>query len=290
VLEHAARLADSHQNFTAQFGALQGLLQEASYWAQQAGRTEVRGEDVETALKAKSEREDVHVKRMMDLYQNNVFRVETSGAAVGQINGLAVMGSFGVPMRITFVAGPGAPGLVSVDQQAGTTGSSFNKALGNEWSFLVNEFGQKQAMKVQIRMSHEQNYGGIDGDSATSTTLYGILSALSGVPIKQNFAVTGSADQFGNVQAIGGVNEKIEGFFAICKHRGLTGDQGVVIPRTNVADLQLSPEVAQAIKDGQFHIYAVDNVRQGIEILTGTAYQTIKTKAEARLAEIAKGK
>ncbi len=290
VLEHAARLADSHNYFTAQFGALQGLLQESTYWAQRAGRTEIRGEDVDAALQAKSEREDVHVKRMMELYQNNVFRVETSGSAVGQINGLAVMGSFGVPMRITFVAGPGAPGLVSVDHQAGTTGSSFNKALGNEWSYLVNEFGQNKAMKVQIRVSHEQNYGGIDGDSATSTAIYGMLSALSGVPIRQNFAVTGSADQFGNVQAIGGANEKIEGFFQICKHRGLTGDQGVVLPRANVGDLQLSPEVAQAIKDGKFHIYAVDNVRQGIEILTGVSYQTIKTKAEARLAEIAKAK
>src|SRR6185312_1932448 len=119
---------------------------------------------------------------------------------------------------------------------------------------------------------------------------YVILSALSGVPIMQKFAVTGSADQFGNVQAIGGVNEKIEGFFELCKHRGLTGDQGVIIPKTNVADLQLAPEVAQAIKDGKFHIYAVDTVAQGMEILTGVAYQTIKEKAAARLDEIAKAK
>jgi predicted ATP-dependent protease len=227
---------------------------------------------------------------MSELYQKNIFRIDTTGSAVGQINGLAVMGSHGVQMRITFVAGPGAPGLVSVDHLAGSTGSSFNKALGNEYSFLMNEFGQKKALKAQIRVSYEQNYGGIDGDSSTSTTLYGILSALSGVPIHQRFAVTGSADQFGNVQAIGGVNEKIEGFFALCNHRGLTGDQGVIIPKTNVGDLQLSPEVAQAIKDGKFHIYAVDTVAQGIEILTGVAYQTIKEKAAARLDEIAKAK
>jgi predicted ATP-dependent protease len=290
VLEHAARLADSNKYFTAQFGALHGLLQEATYAAQQAGRTEVRGEDIDAALQAKTDREDVHYKRMSELYQKNVFRIDTTGSAVGQINGLAVMGSHGVQMRITFVAGPGQPGLVSVDHVAGTTGSSFNKALGNEYSFLMNEFGQKKALKAQIRVSYEQNYGGIDGDSSTSTTLYGILSALSGVPIHQRFAVTGSADQFGNVQAIGGVNEKIEGFFDLCKHRGLTGDQGVIIPRTNVGDLQLSPEVAQAIKDGKFHIYAVDTVAQGMEILTGVAYQTIKEKAAARLDEIAKAK
>ena len=290
VLERAARLADSNKYFTSQFGALHGLLQEAAYAAQKAGRTVVLGEDVDAAQRAKTDREDVHYKRMSELYQKNVFRIDTTGSAVGQINGLAVMGSHGVQMRITFVAGPGKPGLVSVDNQAGTTGKSFNKALGNEYSFLMNEFGQTKALKAHIRVSYEQNYGGIDGDSSTSTTLYGILSALSGVPIHQRFAVTGSADQFGNVQAIGGVNEKIEGFFDLCLHRGLTGDQGVIIPRTNVADLQLSPAVSQAIKDGKFHIYAVDTVAQGMEILTGVAYQTIKEKAAARLDEIAKAK
>ncbi|OGR93286.1 MAG: hypothetical protein A2V88_16460 [Elusimicrobia bacterium RBG_16_66_12] len=288
VLEQAARLADSNKQFTSQFGALYGLLQEATYWAQKSGRDMIQASDVDTALTAKSDREDVHYQRMRELYQKNVFRVDTEGSAVGQINGLAVMGSHGVQMRITFVASPGAPGIVSVDKDAGRTGPDFNKALGNEYGFLMNEFGQKKALRAQIRVSYEQNYGGIDGDSSTSTTLYGILSALSGVPISQKFAVTGSADQFGNVQAIGGVNEKIEGFFALCNHRGLTGDQGVIIPKTNVGNLQLSPEVAQAIKDGRFHIYAVDTVAQGMEILTGVAYQTIKEKAAARLDDMGK--
>ncbi len=288
VLERAARMADSNQNFTAQFGALHGLLQEATYWAKRSGQTEVRAEDVDKALTAKRDREEGYAKRMLEFYKKNVFRVDTTGSAVGQINGLAVMGSFGVPMRITFVAVPGNPGIVSVDKDAGTTGSSFNKALGNEWSWVVNEFGQTKPVRAQIRVAYEQSYSGIDGDSSTSTTLYGILSALSGVPIKQSFAVTGSADQFGNVQAIGGVNEKIEGFFALCKSRGLTGDQGIVIPKSNVADLQLSPEVAQAIKDGMFHVYAVDHVSQGMEILTGVPYQAIKDKAQQRLDEMGK--
>ncbi|NNN06182.1 MAG: AAA family ATPase [Elusimicrobia bacterium] len=288
VLEQAARMADSNQNFTAQFGALHGLLQEATYWAKRSGQTEVRAEDVDKALTAKRDREEGYAKRMLEFYKKNVFRVDTKGSAVGQINGLAVMGSFGVPMRITFVAVPGNPGIVSVDKDAGTTGASFNKALGNEWSWVVNEFGRAKPVRAQIRVAYEQSYSGIDGDSSTSTTLYGILSALSGVPIQQKFAVTGSADQFGNVQAIGGVNEKIEGFFALCKSRGLTGDQGIVIPKSNVADLQLSPEVAQAIKDGVFHVYAVDHVSQGMEILTGVPYQTIKDKAQKRLDEIGK--
>jgi predicted ATP-dependent protease len=286
VLEQAARMAGSNQNFTAQFGAVHGLLQEATYWAKRSGQTEIRAEDVEKALSAKRDREEGYIKRMREAYEKNIFRVDTKGSAVGQLNGLAVMGSTGVVMRITFVAVPGQPGIVSIDKDAGTTGSSFNKALGVEWSFIVNEFGRENPVRAQIRISHEQNYGGIDGDSATSTTIYGILSALSGVPIQQKFAMTGSADQFGNVQAIGGVNEKIEGFFAICKSRGLTGDQGVIIPKTNVADLQLSPEVAAAIAEGRFHIYAVDHVSQGIEILTGRPYSEIKEKAQARINEI----
>jgi predicted ATP-dependent protease len=292
VLEQAARMADSNQKFTAQFGALHGLLQEATYWAKRAGQTEIRAVDVEKALTAKRDREETYAKRYMEFYQKNIFRVETSGSAVGQINGLAVMGSFGVPMRITFVVGIGQPGLYSNDKASGpnVTGPSFNKALENEWGFIINEFGEggKKPVRVQIRASHEQNYGGIDGDSATSTTIYGMLSALSGIPIKQSFAVTGSADQFGNVQAIGGVNEKIEGFFMICKSRpgGLTGEQGIVIPKSNVADLQLSPEVAAAVAAGQFHIYAVDHVSQGIEILTGRPYAEIKAAAAAHIDQV----
>jgi predicted ATP-dependent protease len=298
VLEHAARLADSNRQFTAEFGALHGLLQEATYAAQKAGRSEVRGEDVDSALQAKIDREDVYFKQMSEQVWAKRVRLDTTGSAVGQISGLAVVGSetsrHGVQMRITFVAGPadsGHPaGIFSVDQAAGRTGPSFIKALGIEYSFVMNEFGYKKPLNAHIRVSYEQNSGGIDGDSSTSTTMYGILSALSGVPIDQRFAVTGSADQFGNVDPIGGVNEKIEGFFELCDHRGLTGDQGIIIPRTNVVNLQLSPKVAQAIKDGKFHIYAVDTVAQGMEILTGVAYKTIKKKAAARLDEIANAK
>jgi predicted ATP-dependent protease len=242
---------------------------------------------VETALKEKQNREEVYRRHLLDVYKKNVFVVETSGSKVGQINGLAVMGSFGVPMRVTVVASKaaGMGGIVSVDRQASPTqtGPTFNKALGVVEGFLQNMFAQKKAFPVRLTISYEQNYGGIDGDSATTTEIYSILSALSGVPIGQNYAVTGSADQFGNVQAIGGVNEKIEGFFELCKARGLTGDQGIVIPKSNVADLQLSPEVVQAVKEGKFHIYAVGHVSEGLEVLTGVAYQTIVDKARARV-------
>lgn len=288
VLEFAARQADSNKYFTAQFGALHGLMQEASYAAQQAGRTEVRGEDVDAAIAAKQDREEVHYKRMAELVRDNTFRIDTTGSVVGQGNGLAVMGSKGAQMRVTAVATAGQPGIFSTDRDAGSTGSSFNKALGNVWSLLAHRYGQEAPVLAHIRLSYEQNYGGIDGDSATSTEFYTIASALSGVPIKQQFAYTGSADAFGNVQAIGGVNEKIEGFFDLCESRGLTGDQGVVIPRTNVKDLQLKPAVVEAIRQGKFHIYAVDTVDQGLEIITGVSSKVIDQKVQARLAEIAK--
>lgn len=292
LIEQGARMADSNKKLTAQFGALYGVIREATYWAHEAGRKEVRREDVETALQTKQDREEVYRRHLLQVYKDNVFVVETTGKKVGQINGLAVMGSFGVPMRITVVpsAAAGAGGIISVDRNAGPnqTGSSFNKALGVVEGFLQNLFAQKRPFPARLSISYEQNYGGIDGDSATSTEMYSILSALSGVAIGQNFAVTGSADQFGNVQAIGGVNHKIEGFYELCKARGLTGDQGIVIPQANVADLQLNPEVVQAVKDGKFHIYAVSNIGQGLEILTGVAYSEIVAKARENLAKMGK--
>lgn len=294
LVEQGARMADSNKKLTAQFGALYSVVREATYWAHAAGRSEVRREDVDTAINTRVERDEVYRRHLLQTYKDNVFVVETSGKKVGQINGLAVMGSFGVPMRITVVpsAAAGAGGIISVDRNAGPnqTGSSFNKALGVVEGFLQNLFAQKKPFPARLSISYEQNYGGIDGDSATTTEIYSILSALSGVGIGQNFAVTGSADQFGNVQAIGGVNHKIEGFYELAKARGLTGDQGIVIPQANVADLQLSQEVVEAVKEGKFHIYAVSHVSQGLEILTGVAYSEILSKARANLAEMEKAK
>ncbi|UPT74881.1 MAG: AAA family ATPase [Elusimicrobiota bacterium] len=292
LVEQGARFADSNKKLTAQFGAMYGVIREATYWAQQAGRQEVRREDVDKALAEKLDRDEVHRRDLLQVYKDNVFVVETSGAKVGQINGLAVMGTFGVPMRITVVpsAAAGAGGIISVDRNAGPsqTGSSFNKALGVVEGFLQNLFAQKAPFPARLSISYEQNYGGIDGDSATTTEMYAILSALSGVAIGQNYAVTGSADQFGNVQAIGGANHKIEGYFELAKARGLTGDQGIIIPQANVADLQLSQEVVDAVKAGKFHIYAVSHVSQGLEILTGVAYSEIVAKARVNLASMGK--
>jgi predicted ATP-dependent protease len=288
VLEAMSRSAGDHSFLDASFGGMQRLAREASFWAREAGREEVRREDVETALKAKQDREETYRRHLIDVYKNNVFVVETSGKKVGQGNGLAVMGSFGVPMRVTAVVSraSGGGGLISVDRGAGSTGKSFNKALGVVEGFFNSLFASRLGFPAVISYSYEQNYGGIDGDSATSTEIYIGMSALAGVPLNQSIAYTGSADQFGNVQAIGGVNEKIEGFFELAKSRGLTGEQGVIIPRSNVRDLNLTPEVAQAVADGKFHIWAVDHVSQGIEILTGMAYSEVVERAEGTLKDM----
>ncbi len=284
VLEYSARAVESHYKLSAQFGMLYGLLQEATYFAREAGRKLVTRVDVETAIAKRNK--SLHEKGYFDLLLDRTFVVETDGARVGQINGLAVTGSMGIPARVVAKATAGKPGFVSVDKVAQMTGKSFNKALGEVHGFFKSTFGRVKAFPAEVTIAFEQNYGGIDGDSATSTKIYAVLSELSGVPIKQSFAVTGSADLDGTVQAIGGENQKIEGFFKLCKARGLTGRQGVLVPATNVSGLQLSPEVVKAVKAGQFHIYPIRDVKEGIELLTGVKWETIVKKAEKRLEEI----
>lgn len=289
LLEYSARLVHSNQKLSARFGAVYSLMREATFFARDAGHEELSRQDVDAALAARRDRDEGYVKHVMEYYLTDTFHVATSGKEVGQINGLAVMGNFGVPARITLSIGVGNNGGISItstDREAGTTGPSFIKAVGNIQGFLRQTFAQNKKRSADIGISFEQQYGGLDGDSATSTQIYAILSRLSGVPISQEFAVTGSADQFGNVQPIGGANHKIEGFFALCKARGLTGNQGILVPAANFRDIQLSAEVAQAVAEGKFHIIPVANVWQGIDFLTGVSYKTIKAKAEKRLDEL----
>jgi predicted ATP-dependent protease len=286
VIEFSARLVDSNKKLTAQFGVLYGLLREASFWAAQSGGKVITTSDLNNALIARDQRENVYQRHMKELYHENIFTVQTQGGKAGQINGLAVMGAFGVPMRITVINGAGAFDIISADQNAGTTGSSFDKSLEVSKGFITYAMGPKRKPKGSIRVSFEQNYGGIDGDSATSTMLYAILSSLSGVKIKQNMAVTGSADQFGTVQAIGGVNEKVEGFFDLVASKNQLNTQDpptVLVPSTNVRDLQLRPDVVEAIRQGTFRVIAIDNVMQGVEQLTGVPYADIMAKVGKRM-------
>ncbi len=202
-----------------------------------------------------------------------MIRVETRGSVVGQINGLAVYDlghhRFGKPSRITAQVGLGRDGVINVERQAGLSGPTYDKGVAILTGFLRGTFARRSPLAMSCSVTFEQSYGGVDGDSASSTEIYAILSAISGQALRQDVAVTGSVDQHGHVQAIGGVNEKIEGFFRVCCERKLNGSQGVMIPKSNVKDLHLSDEVVSAVDEGLFHVWAVDSVSDGIELLTG---------------------
>ena len=213
------------------------------------------------------------------LIANGTIIVHHDGASVGQINGLAVLDvggySFGRPSRVTVTVAMGQAGVINIEREARLSGSTHDKGIMILSGFMRSRFGQSNAIAMSASICFEQSYSGIDGDSASSTELYALLSALSGVPIRQDLAVTGSVDQFGTVQAIGGVNDKIEGFYRVCKAAGLTGRQGVLVPRSNVRNLMLDVETVDAVERGVFHIYAVDTIDHGIEILTGVRAGTI---------------
>ena len=230
-------------------------------------------EHVTDARRARRRRHSLTEDRSHDLISEGVIRVETKGSVVGQVNGLAVYDlghhRFGRPSRITAQVGLGRDGVINVERQAGLSGPTYDKGVSILTGFLRGTFARRSPLTMSCSVTFEQSYGGIDGDSASSTEVYAILSALSGQALRQDVAVTGSVDQYGHVQAIGGVNEKIEGFFRVCSESKLTSSQGVMIPKSNVKDLHLSEEVVAAANDGVFHVWAVDHVSDGIELLTG---------------------
>lgn len=273
LVEEAVRMGGRQEKMAATFPKLTDLLMEADYFAQQAGRDTVRGEDVIQAIDARIRRASLIEEKIQDMIDRGSIMIDTDGAKVGQINGLAVysMGDmmFGKPSRITAATSMGKAGIINIEREADLSGSTHNKGVLILGGYLRKMFAQDKPLAMSASIAFEQSYSGVDGDSASSTEMYALLSSLSGVPIKQGIAVTGSVNQNGEVQAIGGVNHKIEGFFTCCKAKGLTGDQGVIIPASNVKDLMLRPEVVDAVRQGTFHIWSVANVEQGIELLTG---------------------
>ena len=273
LVEEAVRMGGRQEKMAATFPKLTDLLMEADYFAQQAGRDTVRDEDVMRAIDARIHRASLIEEKIQDMIDRGSIMIDTDGAKVGQINGLAVysMGDmmFGKPSRITAATSMGKAGIINIEREAELSGSTHNKGVLILGGYLRKMFAQDKPLAMSASIAFEQSYSGVDGDSASSTEMYALLSSLSGVPIKQGVAVTGSVNQNGEVQAIGGVNHKIEGFFTCCKAKGLTGDQGVIIPASNVKDLMLRPEVVDAVRQGTFHIWSVANVEQGIELLTG---------------------
>ncbi|HKM51174.1 MAG TPA: ATP-binding protein [Candidatus Bathyarchaeia archaeon] len=273
LIEHACRLAEDQNKLSTQFGLVADVVREAHFYAMKSNSKLITADQVEAALEAKVYRSNLAQEKMKEYIQRNVILISTSGSSVGQINGLSVIDAgdfeFGTPSRITVSVGVGKEGVVDVQREVNMGGPTHGKGVMIISGYLESKFAYDKPLTLSARIVFEQNYGGVEGDSASSTELYALLSALSNIPIKQNFAVTGSVNQKGEIQPIGGVNEKIEGYFDVCKARGLDGTHSVLIPESNVSDLMLKKEVIDAVIANKFHIYSAKTIDEGIEILTG---------------------
>ena len=273
VIEFASRLANNQTKLSTRFSEITQIVGEAATLAKLNKEKIITGKIVDAALEQRNERVQKYNERYIEMINNHTLLITTSGFEVGQINGLTVMNigdyAFGLPARITANTYLGKNGIVDIEREVEMSGSSHSKGILILSGYLGEMFAQEMPLSLNASLCFEQLYNGVDGDSASSTELYAILSSLSGVPINQSIAVTGSVNQKGDIQPIGGVNEKIEGFFKICKTRGLDGSHGVMIPKLNIQNLNLSDEVVEAVKESKFHIYAISTIEQGIEILTG---------------------
>lgn len=273
LVEYGARIAGSRRKLTTQFSEIADIVREANYWCKQNSNTYVTSLHVERAIDQSRDRHALYEDKMQEMIENGMILINVEGSRIGQINGLAVYGgerySFGKPSRITASVGVGEKEIINIERESGLSGSSHDKGILIISGFLREMFAQNHPLTLTAGISFEQSYGGVDGDSASSTEIYALLSALAGLPIRQDLAVTGSINQKGDIQPIGGVNEKIEGFFDVCVRQGLTGTQGVLIPVQNVPDLMLDTRVVEVMKNGRFHLYAVSRVEEGIELLMG---------------------
>ena len=273
ILEYGVRCAGRRNKVTARFVDIADLGREASYVAREANENQVRAAHVRKALDAKMERHNLVETRIREMIDEGTLLIDVAGERVGQVNGLSVLEiggyMFGKPVRITATAAMGKAGLINVEREANLSGRFHDKGMQIIAGYLRNRFAQTKPLSLAASICFEQSYAGVDGDSASITEIYALLSALSGLPLRQEIAVTGSVNQQGDVQAIGGVNQKIEGFFDVCRIKGLTGTQGVIIPRENVEDLMLREDLLEAVKSGRFHIHPVQKVEEGFEILSG---------------------
>ena len=303
VIEEGARMADDREKISIEIGRISDLVREADYWARKAKRSRDNTRRCRPRRRGpKSQRADRMRDRAQETIDRGVVLVDVTGEKVGQINGLAVLQlgnfAFGRPSRITARVRMGTGRITDIEREAKLSGPLHTKGMMILWGFLAGRYAQDVPLALAASLVFEQSYGGVDGDSASSTELYALLSALAEVPIKQGLAVTGSVNQWGEVQAIGGVNEKIEGFFDVCKAKGLTGDQGVLVPRSNVQHLMLREDVVEAVRPGKFAVHGVSSIDHGIELLTGIAAGergadgnfpagSINARVEARLRDFA---
>lgn len=274
VVEYASRKAERQNKLTTRFNHLAEILGEAAAWAQMEDAQVVTAAHIRKTIYEKEQRLRLYEEKLDEMLEEDVIMIDVTGKEIGQINGLAVLDlgsyAFGNPSRITATTYIGKSGIVNIEKEARMSGQTHDKGVQIITGYLGQTYAQKFPLSLSCRVCFEQNYNGIDGDSASSTELYCILSSLAELPIRQDLAVTGSVNQKGEIQAIGGVTYKIEGFFDLCKKRGLTGKQGVIIPVSNIRDLVLKDEVVDAVKEGMFHIYPISTIDEGIRLLMET--------------------
>ncbi len=273
VIEFGVRLAECQEKLSTRFNVIADVVREANYWAMKSGATVVTDKHVLKAADERVERVKLMEEKIEEMIMNGDLMIDTEGSVVGQVNGLTVYDvreyAFGKPSRITAKTSIGNQGVINIERESELSGPTHNKGVMILSGYLHSMYAQKKPLAMNASITFEQSYGGVDGDSASSTEIYAILSSVANLPLRQDIAVTGSVNQKGEIQPIGGVNQKIEGFFGICKARGLTGKQGVIIPHQNKKDLMLRHDIVQAVRRGKFHIYAIESINEGLEILTG---------------------
>ena len=272
IIVHGHRLVDDQKKISLRFGSLVGIIREATHFTRKNNKSIVTAEFVQTAIQESENRNSMIQEKIQEMYDRDIYKLDVAGEEVGQINGLSISAvgefTFGRASRITAKTYIGNENVVNIERKARLSGKFHDKGLLILSGFFNWKFGEYIPISFSASLTFEQSYSMIDGDSASSTELYALISSLAGVPIRQGIAVTGSVNQNGEVQAIGGVNEKIEGFFNVCKTKGLDGKQGVMIPSSNIEHLMLKHEVIEAVKNDKFNIWAVDNIEDGLKILT----------------------
>ena len=303
VIDYSSRLVDHQEKLTTRFMDVADIITEANYWAGTDGSETVMGDHLGKAIDQREYRASLTEERLQELMEEGTIRIATDGNAVGQVNGLAILAvgdhAFGKPSRITARVSLGRGQIINIERETRMSGRIHDKGFMILTGFLQGKYGRDKPLSLSASIGFEQTYSEVDGDSASSTELYALLSELSGLPLAQGIAVTGSVNQNGDVQAIGGATQKIEGFFDLCKAKGLTGVQGVIVPKDNLINFSLKDEVVQAVRSEQFHIYGVATIDEGIEVLTEVpagepqedgAYPegTVHHRVELRLRDMAK--
>ncbi|MGM0367816.1 MAG: Lon protease family protein [Actinomycetota bacterium] len=273
IIEHGLRISSDKEKLSTKFSEIGDIIYEANYYAQEEDSKYINSGHIQKAINEKIYRSNLIQEKIQEMIERSTILIDISGEVVGQVNGLSITSvgnySFGKPSRVTANVGIGKEGIVDIERETKLGGPVHSKGVMILSGYMINRYAQDKPFNLSARLVFEQSYSGVEGDSASSAELYALISSLSGLPLKQNIAVTGSVNQKGEVQAIGGVNEKIEGFFEICKIKGLDGSQGVIIPTSNEKNLMLKEEIVKAVGEGKFHIYSVDTIDEGIEILTG---------------------